>query len=187
MLTLTVVAAVTFGAVVRSRDQNFTVGGGKDFDGRRARTPEQLSALNEYADQLLDYCHYGDNMCAVGSEPADAQNHLDYFIEHNEEAVKWVVQMAKADGKVSSGSDSPTKPSHNSTSSAIAKPAATASQSPSRIASATPTNDSEAGPAQTEKAASSDATGAASVVGVRSTGVYALLAGAVLAVLAVAV
>ncbi|EUC30311.1 carbohydrate esterase family 5 protein [Bipolaris zeicola 26-R-13] len=91
-----VVAAVTFGAVARSRNQNFTVGGGKDFDGTRARTPEQLANLTQYADVLLDYCHYGDPICAVGSEPQDVTEHLNYFVKHNAEVTKWVAGMAKA-------------------------------------------------------------------------------------------
>ncbi|CBX96139.1 hypothetical protein LEMA_P110580.1 [Plenodomus lingam JN3] len=91
-----VVAAATFGSVVRNRDTNFTIGDGKPFDGRRARTPEQLSALAKYSDVLLDYCHHGDPICAVGSTPESVEHHLDYFIQHNEEVTKWVVGMAKA-------------------------------------------------------------------------------------------
>ncbi|KAF1850405.1 carbohydrate esterase family 5 protein [Cucurbitaria berberidis CBS 394.84] len=91
-----VVAAITFGAVVRSRDQNFTIGDGKPYDGRRARTPEQLEALNKYSNVLLDYCHHGDPMCAVGSTPESVEAHLNYFVMHNEEVVSQVVKMAKA-------------------------------------------------------------------------------------------
>ncbi|EAT79543.1 hypothetical protein HBH56_098600 [Parastagonospora nodorum] len=90
------IAAVTFGAVARSRDQNYTIGDGKSFDGTRARTTEQLSALSKYSDRLSDYCHHGDPICAVGSEPVDVAQHLDYFILHNEEVVKWVTEKAKA-------------------------------------------------------------------------------------------
>jgi hypothetical protein len=93
--TLAVVAAVTFGAVIRSRNQNFTIGDGVSFDGQRARTSSQLAALNKYSDRLRDYCHYGDPMCAVGSNPADVYAHLDYFLEHNEEVVPWIVGKAK--------------------------------------------------------------------------------------------
>ncbi|KAH5412837.1 hypothetical protein HBI23_157890 [Parastagonospora nodorum] len=90
------IAAVTFGAVARSRDQNYTIGDGKSFDGTRARTTEQLSALSKYSDRLRDYCHHGDPICAVGSEPVDVAQHLDYFILHNEEVVKWVTEKAIA-------------------------------------------------------------------------------------------
>ncbi|KAF1829154.1 alpha/beta-hydrolase [Decorospora gaudefroyi] len=113
-----VVAAVTFGAVVRSKYQNFTVGEGADYDGQAPRTPEQLAGLLAYSDVLLDYCHYGDPMCAVGSEPADVYVHLDYFLEHNEEVKKWVVAMAKASDGTASGK--PSKPTISSTSTSVA-------------------------------------------------------------------
>jgi acetylxylan esterase len=90
-----VVAVVTFGAVARSRNQNFTIGDGKPFDGTRARTTEQLAALNKYSDRLRDYCHFGDPICAVGSTPVQVSQHLDYFIMHNEEVLKWVTEKAK--------------------------------------------------------------------------------------------
>ncbi|KAH6629192.1 Alpha/Beta hydrolase protein [Boeremia exigua] len=90
-----IVAAVTFGAVARNKDQNFTVGEGVKFDGTRARTPEQLKALQKYSSVLLDYCHYGDPICAVGSEPVNVTSHLDYFFEHNPEVAQWVVGKAK--------------------------------------------------------------------------------------------
>lgn len=108
-----VIAAVTFGAVSRSRGQNFSVGAGNDYDGTRARTPEQLQGLNQYADVLLDYCHYGDPICAVGSEPQDVNEHLNYFLEHNTQVVQWVAAMAK----VSTGDASakPSKPVVSST------------------------------------------------------------------------
>jgi hypothetical protein len=118
-----VIAAVTFGAVSRSSGQNFTVGGGKDYDGTRARTPEQLKGLNQYADILLDYCHYGDPICAVGSEPQDVKEHLNYFLQHNTQVTQWVAAMAK----VSTG-DVSAKPS---------KPVIISSASPSTSASAT--------------------------------------------------
>lgn len=128
-------AAVTFGAVIRSRNQNFTFGDGKDFDGRRARTPAQLSALSKYANVLRDYCHYGDPMCAVGSEPANVWVHLDYFLGHNEEVIPWVVGKAKQ-GKVSTENPSGTTPSTSdplASTSFIAKSAA----APSPTASST--------------------------------------------------
>ncbi|KAH7070088.1 Alpha/Beta hydrolase protein [Paraphoma chrysanthemicola] len=92
-----IIAAVTFGAVIRSRNQKFTIGDGVNYDGRRARTPAQLAALNRYSDRFRDYCHYGDPMCAVGSEPANVYVHLDYFLEHNAEVISWISEKAKAD------------------------------------------------------------------------------------------
>ncbi|KAL5114613.1 hypothetical protein ACEQ8H_007518 [Pleosporales sp. CAS-2024a] len=90
------VAAVTFGTVARSRNQNYTVGDGKPFDGTRARTPAQLAALNAYSDRLREYCHFGDPICAVGSQPVDVKQHLDYFLLHNDEVIAWVTEKAKA-------------------------------------------------------------------------------------------
>jgi hypothetical protein len=94
--TSPVIAAATFGSVIRSRNQNFTLAGGVDYDGQRARTPSQLEALNKYSDRLRDYCHYGDPMCAVGSTPANVYVHLDYFLERNQEVVQWIVGKAKS-------------------------------------------------------------------------------------------
>ncbi|QRD07390.1 hypothetical protein JI435_132160 [Parastagonospora nodorum SN15] len=150
------IAAVTFGAVARSRDQNYTIGDGKSFDGTRARTTEQLSALSKYSDRLSDYCHHGDPICAVGSEPVDVAQHLDYFILHNEEVVKWVTEKAKASSpKVSF-----------STSMAIAKSAAVPTPTPSIIASNTlAATDSSEAPvsAQTGETAATGAAGGLSV------------------------
>lgn len=109
-----IVAAVTFGAVVRSKDQNFTVGEGVNYDGRRARTPEQLSSLQKYSSVFLDYCHYGDPMCAVGSDPPSVEAHLNYFLEHNDEVVKWVTGKAK--GKAVSAPSSQSASASGSTS-----------------------------------------------------------------------
>lgn len=92
---------MTFGAVARSKNQNFTVGDGKPYDGTRARTTDQLASLSKYSDRLQDYCHFGDPICAIGSEPQDLDAHLNYFILHNEEVLDWVVQKAKTP-KVSS-------------------------------------------------------------------------------------
>ena len=128
-----VIAAATFGAVVRSRDQNFTIGDGKNFDGRRARTPSQLAALNKYSDRLRDYCHYGDPMCAVGSTPADVYVHLDYFLEHNEEVVSWVAEKAKANNGKVSEEDRPSEPSPSPSSSPSSTPSPQQVSSPAQI------------------------------------------------------
>jgi hypothetical protein len=160
---------------VRTRDQNFTIGSGKDFDGTSARTPEHLEGLKAYSDVLLDYCHFGDPICAIGSEPQELMAHLDYFLEHNAEVKKWVVQMAKAsDGQVSS---KPSKPAAGSSNTSVpARPAVT-SVSPSLIsASATPTDGSS--PAQ-----SGDATGAASSMSVAAGSTVALAMAMTFAVL----
>lgn len=133
-----VIAAVTFGAVVRSRDQNFTVGRGVDYDGQSPRTSAQLAGLNAYSSVLLDYCHYGDPMCAVGSTPPDTTKHLNYFVEHNDEVKKWVVGMAKADKEETSA-----KPSKPVISLAAASPSATASGRGAVAASATVTDGTE--------------------------------------------
>ncbi|KAF1351527.1 alpha/beta-hydrolase [Lizonia empirigonia] len=121
-----VFAAVTFGAVVRSKGQNFTVGEGVNYNGQRARTPEQLQALQKYSSVFLDYCHYGDPMCAVGSEPANVTAHLDYFLEHNEEVSKWIA--GKAQGKA-------VIPSQSSASKSMSPAKATAEmETPTKIA-----------------------------------------------------
>jgi hypothetical protein len=146
---------VTFGAVARSRNQNFTIGDGKRFDGTRARTPEQLAALDNYSDRLRDYCHFGDPICAVGSQPVVVNQHLDYFILHNEEVVSWVTEKAKA-------STQKVSDDNTSTSSVVAKSAAIPTPTPSIMTSKTQsaTDSSEApGSAQTGE---TTATGAAS-------------------------
>ncbi|KAI4638567.1 hypothetical protein J4E93_009867 [Alternaria ventricosa] len=150
-----VVAAVTFGAVVRSRDQNFTVGRGVDYDGTSARSPEHLEGLNAYADVLLDYCHYGDPICAVGSSPPDTNEHLNYFFMHNEEVIKWVSGMAKSGGDVSAKPSKPVISQSSSSTSVPAKPAATPSRSATPSPVATTTDDAT-------KVAAASATGAAS-------------------------
>lgn len=161
---------MTFGAVARSRDQNYTIGDGKSFDGTRARTTEQLSALNKYSDRLRDYCHHGDPICAVGSEPVDVAQHLDYFILHNEEVVKWVTEKAKSSSQEVS----------TSSSTVLAKSAAVPTPTPSIIASNTlAATDSSEAPvsAQTGETA---ATGAAGGLSVAYAPIVALTAAALL-------
>jgi hypothetical protein len=155
--SILVVAAVTFGAVVRSRDQNFTVGRGVDYDGTSAPSPEHLEGLNAYADVLLDYCHYGDPICAVGSEPQDVNEHLNYFMQHNPEVIKWVAGMAKASGDVSEKPSKPVISASSSSTSVPARPQATPSGSATPSPIATPTDDAV-------KSAQTSATGAASSV-----------------------
>ncbi|CAN9124097.1 unnamed protein product [Alternaria sp. RS040] len=152
-----VVAAVTFGAVVRSKDQNFTVGRGVDYDGTSARSPEHLEGLQQYSDVFLDYCHYGDPICAVGSEPQDVNEHLNYFVQHNPEVIKWVVGMAKASGDVSAKPSKPVISASSSSTSVAARPQATPSGSatPSPIATTTDGNEKSAQATAATGAASS--------------------------------
>jgi hypothetical protein len=153
-----VVAAVTFGAVVRTRHQGFTVGRGVDYDGTSARSPEHLEALNAYADVLLDYCHYGDPICAVGSEPQDVNEHLNYFVQHNQDVVKWVAGMATAGDDMSAKPSKPVISQSSSSTSVPARPAATPSGSatPSPIATTTDATEKSA-----QTSAQTSATGAA--------------------------
>jgi hypothetical protein len=145
-----VIAAVTFGAVARSKHQNFTIGDSQDYDGLRARTPEQMVALSKYSDRLRDYCHFGDPICAVGSTPISVPAHLNYFEKHNEEVLAWVVD--KATGKPDKVSDD------NASTSVAAKSAAGPTPTPSVVATV-----SHSGPDSSEGAASKQSTtGAAS-------------------------
>ncbi|KAF2124080.1 carbohydrate esterase family 5 protein [Dothidotthia symphoricarpi CBS 119687] len=148
-----IVAAVTFGAVARARNQNFTIGDGKPYDGRRARTTEQIAALRKFAGVFVEYCHYSDPMCAPASLPQDVMVHLNYFVEHNEEAVKWVVDMAKRGVNDAVASSTSTK-SAKSTSSAKSS----ASTSASASASASTTGSSKAQTAQSGTATTTDST-----------------------------
>jgi cobalamin biosynthesis Mg chelatase CobN len=118
--------------VARSKNQNFTVGEGKDYDGKRARTPEQMKALSKYSDRLRDYCHSGDPICAPESSPIDVKTHLNYFEKHNEEVLAWVVN--KATGKSEKVSDDNTS---TATASVAVKSAAGPTPTPSVIASST--------------------------------------------------
>ncbi|KAF2998531.1 hypothetical protein E8E13_004861 [Curvularia kusanoi] len=145
-----VVAAVTFGAVARNKHQNFTVGPGVNYDGTRARSESQLAALQQYSSVLLDYCHYGDPICAIGSEPKNVTAHLDYFFEHNEEVAKWVV--GKAQGKKVS------VPDHGQSSSSAS---ATASVRPVQATTAAPTPTSIGGAEKTGSPAEASQTGGA--------------------------
>ncbi|KAF9697643.1 hypothetical protein EKO04_004338 [Ascochyta lentis] len=151
-----VVAAVTFGAVARSKNQNFTVGEGVHYDGTRARTPEQLEALQKYANVFLDYCHYGDPICAVGSEPANVTAHLDYFLEHNEEVSKWIV--AKAKGNAVSA------PSQSTASKSIAPAKATVEAATPTSAGASATGTSAAEASQASSTSNHGSTGAGSTL-----------------------
>lgn len=175
-----VVAAATFGAVIRSRDTNFTVGDGKHFDGRRARTTSQLFALEKYSDVLLDYCHFGDPMCAVGSTPENVEHHLNYFVQHNEEVIKWFVSMAKTNKGTENSGNTPTRPQSGASSSVAAKPAATASAKISPSA----TTGNEAPSAQKSPSIGDDklklGTAASFTI---NTGFAAVLAGVIVALL----
>jgi len=159
-----VVAAATFGAVVRSRDQNFTVGQGVDYDGTSPRAPDHLKALNAFSDRFLDYCHYGDPICAVGSLPAEVTEHLNYFVKHNAQVIQWAAAMAKA--STGDASAKPSKPtiavsSSSPSTSVAARPAATSSESatPSLVGTASVTH-SNAAPTQTSSMGAAPSLGA---------------------------
>jgi hypothetical protein len=78
---------------------------GMNFDGQRARTPDELKALNQYSGRFRDYCNYGDPMCAVGSTPVSIDAHLNYFLKYSEEVAKWIAEKATANNeKVSNDS-----------------------------------------------------------------------------------
>jgi hypothetical protein len=119
------VAATVFGAVVRSKNQKYTVQTSKyvdfqgqnprDFDGKAPRSEESLAVLDKYSSILRDYCNIGDPVCARDSEPADVARHLNYFDFYSEEAAAWVIE--KASGKKVKLD----KPSSSSTTSAPTK------------------------------------------------------------------
>lgn len=147
-------AAVTFGAVARNRDQNFTVGEGVHYDGTRARAPEQLEALQKYSSVLLDYCHYGDPICAIGSEPANVTSHLDYFFQHNQEVTKWVAGKAK--GKAVSVPNSSQSASASASTSVRPAKATTGAETPTSIGATATGSAAEA--SQTSSASNSGST-----------------------------
>lgn len=117
--TIPVIAALVFGAVVRSGGQDYTVEAPKnnefpegenpkDYDGKHPRLPESLEALEAYSDVLRDYCNIGDPVCAQGSPGGDIKYHLDYFDKYSGEAAAWVVEQAtgkKPKGSPTSASD----------------------------------------------------------------------------------
>jgi hypothetical protein len=148
------------------------VGAGKDFDGRRARTPEQLEALNKYSNVLLDYCHFSDPICAVGSTPENVTEHLNYFLEHNEEATKWIVAKAQGKKQVS-------KPEASSASQSVRPVAAT--NTPESPVQATATG-SHAEVSQTSSASAVNEKSAASAILLNglSSPVFAVLGAAML-------
>jgi acetylxylan esterase len=91
------VAAAVFGAVRRSPSQSYSVKGGRNYTGTAPRSSEQLAGLGPYADILRDYCNQGDPICAVGSQPVDVGQHLDYFTFYNGEAADFIVRTAKGE------------------------------------------------------------------------------------------
>ncbi|KAF2732647.1 alpha/beta-hydrolase [Polyplosphaeria fusca] len=90
-----VVAAASFGPTVRNADQTYTVGGGRDFNGTAVRSERALDGLDQYSDILRTWCNEGDPICAVGSEPMDVANHLNYFERYNDEASQWIIETAE--------------------------------------------------------------------------------------------
>jgi hypothetical protein len=88
-------------------------------------------------------------MCAVGSNPPNVEDHLNYFVKHNEEVKKWVVDMAKG------GSVRKPESMTASATSSVSKAAAKATESASHVSSgaataeATKTDGVEANAAQT--------------------------------------
>lgn len=158
-----VVAAIVFGAVVRAKDQNYTVETSKyvdfngqnprDFNGKSTRSDESLAALDNYSSILRDYCNIGDPVCAKDSEPADVARHLNYFDVYAEEAAAWVIE--KASGK---------KAKVTKTSSvATATPSKAHQASDSTHAATTGASHAEEQDQNPEKTGSSDTSGSASV------------------------
>lgn len=116
-----VVAAITFGAVRHTANQTYNYGTGAAYDGTRARNGTQLEDLQQYGGVLRSWCNYGDPICAVGSEPVDVNQHLNYFELYVEEASEWVVQTSMADVTGDSANATETTASTISTSTAESK------------------------------------------------------------------
>ncbi|KAH7115086.1 Alpha/Beta hydrolase protein [Dendryphion nanum] len=114
-----VLAALLFGSTVRAASTNYTIGGGRAFNGTAARPQRYQNNLAAFAAAgvLREYCNEGDPICAVGSTPSDMSNHLSYFERYTNESVKWVVETVQKNS---------------------AKASASASVSPSATPSATP-------------------------------------------------
>jgi acetylxylan esterase len=138
-----VVAAAVFGPTVRSAGQNYTVKGGRDFNGTSPRTQEATEGLKPYTGILREWCNKGDPICAKGSEPSNVEFHLDYFFKYTEEASKWIIQTTKtgknANVEEASPSASPSASKSHASSSSTASPtgaraATTPSSTPSRAA-----------------------------------------------------
>lgn len=151
-------AAVTFGAVARNKNQNFTVGEGVNFDGTRARSNEQLEALQQYSEVLLDYCHGSDPICAIGSDPYNVTRHLDYFLEHNEEVTKWIV--GKAQGKAVSV---PNQGQSGAASTSV-RPAQAGAPTPTSLSSASATGPAAEASQTSSSASNQGSTGAGSTL-----------------------
>jgi acetylxylan esterase len=91
---VTVIAAVVYGAVRRSPSESYSIKDGRNYTGTAPRSPEQLAGLDQYADILRDYCNHGDPICAVGSEPVDVGQHMNYFESYDEEVMDFIVRVA---------------------------------------------------------------------------------------------
>lgn len=94
---ITVVAAVVFGAVRRSPSEPYSVKSGRNYTGTSPRSSSQIAGLEPYTDILRDYCNFGDPICAIGSEPADVGQHMNYFELYDEEAADFVVRSAQGE------------------------------------------------------------------------------------------
>lgn len=109
-----VVAAAIFGAVRRSKGQNYTVKGGKNYNGKSPRSDEELEGLNKWSSKLREWCNTGDPMCAADSPNQETENHMNYFKLYNDEAAEWIV--GRAQGKQVEVKESSTRSSATATS-----------------------------------------------------------------------
>ncbi|KAF2703067.1 carbohydrate esterase family 5 protein [Pleomassaria siparia CBS 279.74] len=147
-----IVAAIVFGAAVRTAGQSYTakgrdaLKGGQDFNGTSPRSEEHLAGLNPYADILHDYCNFGDPICAHGSEPMDVAQHLNYFKIYTEEAAKWVVGTVQGRKMTNVQSSAPKSSSVSSkgTPTATSSSTATSASTPLSAALSTSTPESKA-------------------------------------------
>ena len=102
-----------FGDTRHTAKQSYNYLTGASRDGLFPRPGDQLSALNDYADVLRNWCVETDPICAQGD---DGETHLNYFDIYTDEAGEWVREMVeKAGGESSSKSSSSSSATQTST------------------------------------------------------------------------
>ncbi|KAI6370177.1 hypothetical protein MCOR25_004258 [Pyricularia grisea] len=107
-----IIAAATWGAVRHTANQTFNQGEGSSYDGVLPRSGALLEGIKQFSRVYRDWCHYGDVICAVGSqgnikdEEMDPQQHWNYFEGNNSDSARqWIIDTAKNGGNVSTDDD----------------------------------------------------------------------------------
>jgi hypothetical protein len=91
LMSISVAAVTLFGNTRHVAYQVYNVLNGSSVSTDNPRMGASLAAMNQYSNELRDYCDESDPVCAkAGPGPFVVANHLNYFDRYTDDAAAWI-------------------------------------------------------------------------------------------------